>query len=133
MPKPQSSLSLRHIALFVQKFSECIHFYTEILGMSVEWQPDGNNIYLTFGADNLALHRINEDFNWSLHQRLDHFGFMLKNREEVDAWYNYLKEQQVAIKTIPRDHRDGARSFYCLDPDGNSIQIIYHPPICDKL
>jgi hypothetical protein len=29
----------------------------------------------------------------------------------------------------PRTHRDGARSFYCQDPDGNAVQILYHPPI----
>lgn len=133
MPKPSSNLSLRHVALFVKKFSECIHFYTEILGMSVEWQPDNNNIYLTFGSDNLALHRMAEDFNWPLRQRLDHIGFMLKSPDEVDAWYTYLQNCQVVIKAAPRNHRDGAKSFYCADPDGNNIQMIYHPPVCDKL
>lgn len=28
-----------------------------------------------------------------------------------------------------RNHRDGARSFYCLDPEGVVVQVIYHPPI----
>ena len=55
--RPQSRPSLRHVALFVQNFSECIHFYAEILGMAIEWQPDDDNVYLTFGSDNLALHR----------------------------------------------------------------------------
>jgi catechol 2,3-dioxygenase-like lactoylglutathione lyase family enzyme len=133
MPKPQSSLSLRHIALFVQNFPESIRFYTEILGMSIEWQPDDDNIYLTSGSDNLALHRMGTNFKWPLHQHLDHIGFMLKTPEEVDAWYTYLQNQQVTIKAAPRNHRDGARSFYCSDPDGNTIQVIYHPPLCDKL
>jgi hypothetical protein len=31
--------------------------------------------------------------------------------------------------TQPRTHRDGARSFYCLDPSGNKVQILFHPPI----
>ena len=35
----------------------------------------------------------------------------------------------MRIKNEPRTHRDGARSFYCLDPDGNVVQMIYHPPI----
>ena len=29
----------------------------------------------------------------------------------------------------PKTHRDGARSFYCADPDGNVVQMIFHPPI----
>ena len=58
---------------------------------------------------------------------------MLKSPEEVDAWYTYLQDHHVTVKTAPQNHRDGARSFYCLDPDGNTIQFIYHPPICSKL
>jgi hypothetical protein len=33
----------------------------------------------------------------------------------------------VVIKAAPRTHRDGARSFYCLDPDGNTVQFIFLP------
>jgi len=25
--------------------------------------------------------------------------------------------------------RDGARSFYCNDPEENTVQLIFHPPI----
>lgn len=131
--KPQSALSLRHVALCIKNFSECVHFYTEILGMEIEWHPDDDNIYLTFGSDNLALHRIHADSPWSSPQHLDHIGFILKTPNEVDAWYNFLQTHQVPVKTAPQTHRDGARSFYCLDPDGNTIQMIYHPPIAGNL
>lgn len=133
LKRPLSQPSLRHVALFVQNFSESLHFYTEILGMVIEWQPDEDNVYLTFGADNLALHRMKSNATWPSQQRLDHMGFMLKAPEDVDAWYTYLQQHQVNLKGSPRNHRDGAKSFYCLDPDGNAIQIIYHPPICHKL
>ncbi len=33
--------------------------------------------------------------------------------------------------TEPRTHRDGARSFYCKEPSGVKVQIIYHPPITE--
>jgi catechol-2,3-dioxygenase len=131
--RPQSSLSLRHVALFAQKFSETVHFYQNILGMTLEWEPDEDNVYLTSGSDNLAIHRMKKNFTWPLEQRLDHIGFFLKTIEEVDLWYNFLKSHQVPIKAAPRTHRDGARSFYCLDPEGNAVQMIYHPPIAAKL
>ncbi|NIV49254.1 MAG: VOC family protein, partial [Gammaproteobacteria bacterium] len=35
----------------------CEHFYCEVLGMRVVWRPDEQNVYLTNGADNLALHQ----------------------------------------------------------------------------
>lgn len=133
MPTPPYPLSLRHVALFVRNFPACVHFYTEILGMTIEWQPDEDNVYLTSGKDNLALHRLLTDANWSLPQRLDHIGFILKTPDAVDAWYTYLNDQGVEIKATPRNHRDGARSFYCLDPDGNGVQIIHHPPLQNTL
>lgn len=127
MQKPKPTAGMHHVALFVQHFDACAHFYTELLGMTVDWQPDNNNLYLTSGNDNLALHRAPSDFIPASHQRLDHIGFFLTEREEVDIWYNYLKNHNVTIKALPKDHRDGTRSFYCADPDGNTVQLIYYP------
>ncbi len=129
MQKPKPTAGLRHVALFVQQFAECVFFYKELLGMQIDWQPDEDNIYLTSGNDNLALHRAKPEFNPAPHQRLDHIGFIIAEIDEVDVWYEYLKAKNVQMKTAPRTHRDDARSFYCLDPDGNTVQIIYIPTI----
>jgi catechol 2,3-dioxygenase-like lactoylglutathione lyase family enzyme len=61
------------------------------------------------------------------HQRLDHIGFFLNERDDVDHWHAFLSAQGVTIKALPKDHRDGTRSFYCSDPDGNTVQMIYIP------
>jgi catechol 2,3-dioxygenase-like lactoylglutathione lyase family enzyme len=127
MEKPTSHGGLRHVALFIKNFAECAHFYTELLGMKVVWQPDPDNLYLSSGSDNLALHRAPTDFVAAKHQRLDHIGFFLSEREEVNHWYNYLCEHDCLIVAPPKDHRDGTSSFYCADPDGNVIQMIYYP------
>ena len=122
-------LGLRHVALQVHDLEGCERFYTELLGMRVEWRPDADNVYLTGGADNLALHRSRRPHAEAALQRLDHIGFMLKRIEQVDVWHVFLKGHGVGILKEPRTHRDGARSFYCADPDGNSVQMIYHPPV----
>jgi len=127
--RPSNTLGLRHLALTVKNFEACVIFYTDLLGMRIEWQPDPDNIYLTTGTDNLALHRASPSFTRSQHQALDHLGFILKNPEEVDIWHDFFIEKNISIKAKPRTHRDGARSFYCEDPDGNMIQMIYHPPL----
>lgn len=129
MQRPTSMTGLRHVALRVKNLAACEHFYTELLGMKVEWRPDPDNVYLTSGNDNLALHRVDESFADENTQHLDHIGFIIASIEEVDHWYQYLASHNVVMKTQPRTHRDGARSFYCLDPDGTPVQIIYHPPI----
>jgi len=122
-------MGLRHVALQVRDLEGCERFYVDLLGMQVEWRPDADNVYLTGGQDNLALHRITSPHADNAQQRLDHIGFMLKHIEAVDAWHDFLKGHGVPIAKAPRTHRDGARSFYCLDPDGNTLQIIFHPPL----
>ena len=97
------------------------------MGMAVEWRPDPDNVYLTSGNDNLALHRASEVATGP--QKLDHIGFILSRPEDVDQWHSFLVTHDVPISKAPKTHRDGARSFYCADPDGNSVQIIFHPPL----
>jgi catechol 2,3-dioxygenase-like lactoylglutathione lyase family enzyme len=127
MQKPNPTQGLRHVALYVKNFDACRHFYIDLLGMTIDWEPDADNLYLTSGHDNFALHRAPHDFSPSKYQHLDHIGFFLKHREEVDQWHQYLLSHQVTIKASPKDHRDGTRSFYCQDPDGNIVQLIYYP------
>ncbi len=127
MQRPKPTNGLHHVALHVKELDACIHFYTALLGMRIVWQPDADNVYLTSGNDNFALHRAPADFAPAKHQHLDHIGFFLSEKEEVDRWHAYLREQQVTITAMPKDHRDGTRSFYCADPDGNSVQVIYYP------
>jgi len=127
--RPQGMLGMRHVALFVQDMDACLHFYIDVLGMKLEWQPDPDNYYLTSGTDNLALHRAAANHDTSGSQRLDHIGFIIKNPADVDAWHTYFVECGVKISQLPKTHRDGARSFYCADPAGNTVQMIYHPPI----
>lgn len=126
---PGGMRGMRHVALFVHNIDACLHFYVDILGMQLEWQPDPDNYYLTSGTDNLALHRSDASHIPSGPQRLDHIGFIIATPAEVDDWHAHFVQHEVKILMPPKTHRDGARSFYCTDPAGNSVQIIYHPPI----
>ena len=119
---------MHHVALQVRKYEETRSFYVDQIGLKIEWEPDSNNVYLTSGTDNLALHRAKEDIVESA-QTLDHIGFTLEKKEQVDEWYAYLKDLQTEIVNPPRTHRDGARSLYFKDPEGTLVQIIYHPPL----
>ncbi|UCH52566.1 MAG: VOC family protein [Pseudomonadota bacterium] len=131
MRRPTAHAGMRHVALCVKDLAACERFYGELLGMQVEWRPDADNVYLTSGADNLALHRVTTEFAPNENQHLDHIGFILREPAQVDDWHEFLKTNGVEIVKAPRTHRDGARSFYCRDPDGNTVQMIYHPPIAN--
>ena len=121
-----SHLGLRHLALNAVALDEMRRFYVELLGFAVEWQPDADNVYLTSGTDNLALHRVSAR---EAGGALDHLGLLVKSPDEVDRWAAFLSSRGIAIDAQPRTHRDGARSCYVRDPDGNRIQIIFHAPI----
>jgi catechol 2,3-dioxygenase-like lactoylglutathione lyase family enzyme len=120
-----SPLSLRHVALFAGDLEAMERFYVDLLGYREEWRPDPDNVYLTRGADNLAMHRGEREPGGPL----DHIGFVVPAPEDVDAWSEHLRAAGFAPEQGPKTHRDGARSFYVRDPGGNLVQIIYHPPI----
>jgi len=131
MKKPNHTTGMRHVALFVQDMQACERFYVDLLDMKVEWRPDAENVYLSSGNDNLALHQAPAEHDMT-GGRLDHIGFILDTPEDVDDWYAWLLGHNVVIKTEPRTHRDGARSFYCVDPGGTAVQMIYHPPLAQS-
>jgi len=131
LKRPGQTLGLRHVALFVENLEDCVAFYCELLGMVIEWQPDDDNVYLTSSSDNLALHRWAGE-SLSAAQKLDHIGFILASMDAVDEWQAFLLENGVKVLKSAKTHRDGARSFYCLDPAGTVVQMIYHPPISDR-
>ena len=125
-----SWLGLRHVALNVRDVASSVEFYSSVLGLKLEWQPDVDNAYLTSGQDNLALHRFaTESPLCESLQRLDHIGFVVRQPEDVDEWANRVRKLGIKLEREPKTHRDGARSFYIRDPDQNLIQILYHPPI----
>lgn len=131
MTAPQGMVGIRHVALFIKDLEAAVDFYTRIMNMRIEWQPDDDNVYLTNDGDVFALHRV--DYVPAAEQRLDHIGFVLERIEAVDDWYDYFVKQGVRITEAPKTHRDGSRGFYCLDAVGHLLELIYHPPIAKLL
>lgn len=125
-------LGIRHVALNVRDVQRSIQFYSNILGMELEWMPDPDNAYLTSGQDNLALHKLPEGVAPTANQLVHHIGIVVRQPEDVDKWAERLRSHGISLAQEPKTHRDGARSFYFHDPDGLLIQLIYHPPISDK-
>lgn len=120
-----------HAALNVRDVEPMRFFYMEILGYQLEWAPDADNLYLTRGRDNLAIHRSEKAPEPGDTDRgaLDHLGFVLDELDQVDAWATWLTERGFPPLAPPKTHRDGARSFYVRDPEGNLLQFICHPPL----
>jgi catechol 2,3-dioxygenase-like lactoylglutathione lyase family enzyme len=130
MSKPTHA-GLRHLALNVRDLDAMKRFYVDLLGFAIEWEPDPDNVYLSSGIDNLALHKGGVSPAREP-GALDHLGLIVGAATDVDRWAEFLESHGVTIDARPRTHRDGARSCYFKDPDGNVVQIIHHPPISGK-
>jgi catechol 2,3-dioxygenase-like lactoylglutathione lyase family enzyme len=126
---PPPTKGIRHVALFARDMPKMEAFYRDVLGYVEEWRPSERELYMTRGSDNLALHATDTPVGET---RLDHVGLLMSAPEDVDAWAAWLTASGVALDSTPRTHRDGARSFYARDPEGNRLQFIWHPPIADK-
>lgn len=129
-PKPLNGL--RHVAIEVPQFEECIAFYSEILGMTVLRRSGDNLVYLGCGNDVLSLGRLQGEDKGQKRSGggyVDHFGFIVDSKDDLQAWYEFLKAQGVNVLDEPHDHSDGARSFHITDPAGNVIQPLYHPAV----
>src|SRR5436309_8588233 len=128
MPRP-SHAGLRHLALNARRLEEMKNFYVDLLGFAIEWEPDPDNIYLSSGIDNLALHRaaarpaegdasVGAVRIVDKHAAaappgdsvLDHLGLIVHTADDVDQWAAFLEGHGVVIEAQPRTHRDGARS-----------------------
>lgn len=128
------SLGLRHLALRVRDAQKTKKFYCDFFDMSVEWEPDAKNIFLTSqGQDNLALHETEGLVLDEKNQALDHLGFVMATPKDVDELYEKALKEKISIQQHIKKHRDGAYSFYLKDPDGYVVQVIHHPPIAGKL
>ena len=101
--------------------------------MQVVWEPDPENVYLSSGRDNLALHQIPPEelpgFQGQTGQFLDHFGWIVESPEKVKTLHETMELSATPIVKPLKTHRDGSVSFYITDPDENVIQILYEPHI----
>src|SRR5262249_40142690 len=115
---------LRHLALNVLDLPGIKRVYVKLVCFAGELEPDPDNVYLSSGIDNLALHRSGDGHigpppHAAADSRvgpgaLDHLGLIVRSADDVDTWAAFLESRGVTLKAKPKTHRDGARSLYFL-------------------
>ncbi len=112
---------LGHIAIRVEDVDRAKSFYIS-LGMHLVWE-DKDWCYLEAGPGKDGLALLGPEYKAAG----PHFAFHFTDRSEIDKVHHQLKEAGIHVGSV-HDHRDGTASFYLKDPEGNWLEMLYHPP-----
>ncbi len=111
---------LGHIAIRVKDVERAKSFYLS-LGMKLVWDdPDWCYLEAGPGKDGLALLGPNYKAAGP------HFAFHFDELEDVRQIHQQLIKSGVHVGEL-HAHRDGTSSFYLQDPEGNWLEMLYHP------
>ncbi len=118
---------LDHVVFQVTDRERALHFYTQVLGLTVERVIEDLQIYQLRCGRNLIDLRVlpqGKRLAEKDERGIDHVCLMMQG--DVDAIVNHLKEHDVPIVFGPVELY-GATGFgtsmYVLDPDGHTLEL----------
>ncbi len=111
---------LGHVAICVQDVDRAKQFYLN-LGMKLTWD-DPDWCYLEAGPGNDGLALLGPGYKAAG----PHFAFHFTDKREIEELHIQLIAAGAKVGTL-HDHRDGTSSFYLRDPEGNWLEMLYHP------
>ncbi len=136
---------LRHVGVVVSNLEKSLHFYKDLLGFKIrkEMEEEGPYIDAILGLKNVRLKTAKlmpppggggvellyyysptspQRAPCAIHERaITHFALTIEN---LDQEYHRLLGQGVKFISSPQIAPDGgAKVVFCLDPDGNYIEL----------
>lgn len=139
--------SFHHTAISVKDLDRSIHFYSNLLGMKLEWRIDHRksealekvvglkNVDVSYAmlsgwGGRLEIFQYHSPEGkplppgWPVCDKgVTHFGFEV---EAIDALYEKLVAEGVRFNTAPQTIRDGVRATYFHDPDGITVEFVQY-------
>jgi lactoylglutathione lyase len=130
-----SGFRMMHAMLRVADLDRSLHFYTELMGMTVlEHREHKKNqfsqVYLGYGDDwsGMTLELV---FNWLKEEAYTHgtsFGHIAIEVTDMTALCNKLSAAGVPMPRPPRAQRHGENTVaFVEDPDGHRIELVERP------
>ncbi len=113
------STGIRHIAIQVSDLNKSTDFYIKLLGAKYCGKAT-NMVFLMLGETDLTLEQANNSIIQP--SGIDHFGFIVDRKTDVDKATSYLSENNVEVISGPADRPD-ARFMMFKDPDGYKFEL----------
>lgn len=118
-------------ALYVRDVAEAVRFYGDILGLEPVGKSSERNAFFRCGDGILLLFKAEETLKPPAPDALPvpahgtsgpgHVCFAAE-RAEIENWCMHLQKHGVAVEA-DFEWPNGARSIYCRDPSGNSLEF----------
>ena len=123
---------IHHVSVTVTDIERSVPWYSELLGLTKlmeEPHPDGTGYAVVLGKPDWSMcvglhtHPTNERERF-LESRtgLDHIGFMVSGRAELDAWESKLTE--LGVEHSPVNDQGGYAVLVFRDPDNIQLEFM---------
>lgn len=123
---------IHHVSVTVTDIERSVPWYSELLGLTKlmeEAHPDGTGYAVVLGKPDWSMcvglhtHPTNERERFSESRTgLDHVGFMVSGRAELDAWQSRLTE--LGVEHSPINDQGGYAVLVFRDPDNIQLEFM---------
>ena len=123
---------IHHVSVTVTDIERSVPWYSELLGLTKlmeESHPDGTGYAVVLGKPDWSMcvglhtHPTNERERFSESRTgLDHIGFMVSGRAELEAWESKLTE--LGVEHSPVNDQGGYAVLVFRDPDNIQLEFM---------
>ena len=123
---------IHHVSVTVTDIERSVLWYSELLGLTKlmeESPPDGTGYAVVLGKPDWSMcvglhtHPTNDRERFSESRTgLDHIGFMVSGRAELDAWESKLTE--LGVEHSPVNDQGGYAVLVFRDPDNIQLEFM---------
>jgi glyoxylase I family protein len=123
---------IHHVSVTVTDIERSVPWYCDLLGLTElmeESHPDGAGCAVVLGKPDWSMcvglhtHPTNDGERFSESQTgLDHIGFMVSGRAELDAWESKLTE--LGVEHSPVNDQGGYAVLVFRDPDNIQLEFM---------